>query len=155
MSAGVPHAVGIDEPQVVDRALRILHTGDWNTHLFDYPTLVIYLHAVVAIAALPVGRRERRVASLDALESAPSTRPAASTTALIGIATVWLTYRLGAELGRGGVALLGRGAAGGAIRMHVRESHFILTDMPMTALTTLAVWLAVAGRKGAAPTGLI
>ena len=49
VSAGVPHAVAIDEPQVVDRALRILHTGDWNTHLFDYPSLVIYVQAVVAI----------------------------------------------------------------------------------------------------------
>jgi len=44
LTAGVPHAVGIDEPQVVDRALRILRTGDWNPHLFDYPTLVIYLN---------------------------------------------------------------------------------------------------------------
>ena len=32
--------------------------------------------------------------------------------------------------------------------MHVRESHFILTDIPVTALTTLTVWLAVrAGRR--------
>ena len=39
LTAGVPHAVGIDEPQVVNRSLRILQTGDWNPHLFDYPTL--------------------------------------------------------------------------------------------------------------------
>src|SRR4051812_38880027 len=41
--SGVPFAVGVDEPAVVDRALRILRTGDWNPHVFDYPTLVIYL----------------------------------------------------------------------------------------------------------------
>ena len=39
--------------------------------------------------------------------------------------------------------------------MHVRESHFILTDVPMTALTTLAIWLAVRAarlRRPRAPT---
>ena len=49
LTAGVPYAVGIDEPQVVNRSLRILQTGDWNPHVFDYPTLVIYFHAAVAI----------------------------------------------------------------------------------------------------------
>ena len=63
---------------------------------------------------------------------------------------MWLTYRLGANLVRGAVALLG--AAQLACRpMHVRESHFVLTDVPMTALTTLAVWLAVRAGTAAAP----
>ena len=64
------------------------------------------------------------------------------------VATVWLTYRLGAELASHRIGLLA--AAQMAVRpLHVRESHFILTDVPMTALTTLAVWLSVrAARVG-------
>ena len=62
----MPHAVGIDEPQIVDRALRILHTGDWNTHIFDYPTLVIYLQAIVSIVRFLWGALKGEWASLDA-----------------------------------------------------------------------------------------
>ena len=53
--AGIPHAVGIDEPAVVDRGLRMVRTGDWNPHIFDYPTLVIYLHAAVALVRFLAG----------------------------------------------------------------------------------------------------
>jgi 4-amino-4-deoxy-L-arabinose transferase-like glycosyltransferase len=148
LTAGVPHAVGIDEPQVVDRALRILRTGDWNPHLFDYPSLVIYLHAAVAIARFLWGALSGEWASLDAYRIEAVYAAGRFVAALIGAATVWLTYRLGVELGARRAALLG--AAFLAVRpLHVRESHFILTDVPMTALTTLAVWLSVrAARLG-------
>src|SRR5688572_32749989 len=66
LDAGIPHAVGIDEPQVVDRALRILRTGDWNPHIFDYPTLVIYVHALVDILRFLWGALNGEWGSLDA-----------------------------------------------------------------------------------------
>jgi 4-amino-4-deoxy-L-arabinose transferase-like glycosyltransferase len=148
LNAGVPHAVGIDEPQIVDRALRILRTGDWNPHIFDYPTLVIYLQAMVAILRFLWGALNGQWASLDAFSIAAVYSSGRVVAAAIGIATVWLTYCLGRELSSRGVALLA--AAQLAVRpLHVRESHFILTDVPMTALTTLAVWLSVrAARLG-------
>ncbi len=142
LGAGVPHAVGIDEPQVVDRALRILHTGSWNTHLFDYPTLVIYLQAAVAILRFLWGALNGEWASLDAFSIQAVYSAGRFVTAAIGVATVWLTWRLARDLASRGVALLA--AAQLAVRsMHVRESHYILTDVPMTALTTLTLWLAV------------
>ena len=141
IAAGVPHAVGIDEPQVVDRALRILRTGDWNPHAFDYPSLVIYVHAVVAIGRFLWGAVNGEWASLDAFDIGAVYSTGRFVAASIGAATVWLIYRLGVELGARRAALLG--AALLAVHpMHVRESHFILTDVPMTALTTLAVWLS-------------
>ncbi|HEX6464288.1 MAG TPA: hypothetical protein VFZ98_07545, partial [Vicinamibacterales bacterium] len=39
LRAGVPYGVEVDEPFVVDHALRILRTGDWNPHVFNYPSL--------------------------------------------------------------------------------------------------------------------
>lgn len=148
LGAGVPHAVGIDEPQVVDRALRILREGSWNPHIFDYPTLVIYLHAVVDIARFLWGALKGEWASLDGFAITAVYGTGRFVAAMIGVATVWLTYRLGAELSSRRVALLA--AAELAVRpLHVRESHFVLTDVPMAALTTLAVWLSVrAARLG-------
>jgi 4-amino-4-deoxy-L-arabinose transferase-like glycosyltransferase len=150
-SAGVPYAVGIDEPQVVDRALRILHTGDWNPHLFDYPTLVIYFHAILAIGRYLWGAVEGEWRSLDTFDIRAIYTTGRVAAAMIGVATVWMTHRLGRELGSRRVGLLG--AAQLAVHpMHVRESHFILTDVPVTALTTLTVWLAVrAGRRRTVP----
>jgi 4-amino-4-deoxy-L-arabinose transferase-like glycosyltransferase len=148
LGAGIPHAVGIDEPQVVDRALRILRTGDWNPHVFDYPTLVIYLHAMVAIVRFMWGALKGEWGSLDGFSIGAVYMAGRFVAATIGVATVWLTYRLAAELSSRRVALLA--AAQMAVRpLHVRESHFILTDVPMTALTTLTVWLSVrAARLG-------
>ena len=142
LSAGVPHAVGIDEPQVVDRALRILHTGSWNTHLFDYPTLVIYLQACVQIVRFLWGALNGEWGSLDAFTITAVYAAGRFVTAVIGVATVWLAWRLARDLASRSVALLA--AAQLAVRsLHVRESHYILTDVPVTALTTLALWLSV------------
>jgi 4-amino-4-deoxy-L-arabinose transferase-like glycosyltransferase len=148
LTAGVPHAVGIDEPQVIDRAIRILKTGDWNTHLFDYPSLVIYFHAAVAIVRFLWGALSGEWTSLDGFTIAAIYEAGRAAAALVGVATVWLTYRLGAELGDRRAGLVGAALLAVA-PMHVRESQYILTDVPMTALATLAVWCAVrAARHG-------
>jgi len=147
LTAGVPHAVEIDEPIVVDHALQILRTGDWNPHVFNYPTLVIYLQAGVDIARFLLGALRGEWASLDSFHIAAVYDAGRCTAALIGVIGVWLTYRVGIELGSYRIGLLA--AALMAVRpMHVRESHFVLTDVPMSALMTLAMWLALrAGRR--------
>jgi 4-amino-4-deoxy-L-arabinose transferase-like glycosyltransferase len=147
LNAGLPYAVGIDEPIVVDHALRILRTGDWNPHVFNYPTLVIYLQAGLDIGRFLFGAAAGEWSSLDGFNITAVYQAGRFVAALIGVAGVWLTYRLGVELGSRPVALLA--AALMAVRpMHVRESHFVLTDVPMTALMTLAMWLMLcAGRR--------
>ena len=148
LTSGVPNAVGIDEPQVIDRAIRILRTGDWNTHIFDYPTLVIYVHAAIAIVRFLWGALQGEWSSLDGFTITAIYTTGRIAAALIGVATVWLTFKLATELSSRRVALFAA-ALLAVSPMHVRESHFILTDVPMTALTTLAVWLAVrAARLG-------
>jgi 4-amino-4-deoxy-L-arabinose transferase-like glycosyltransferase len=146
LDAGVPHAVGIDEPQIVDRAFRILRTGDWNTHIFNYPTLVIYVDALVYIARFLWGALKGQWSALDGFSVNAMYGAARTVTAIVGVATVWLIYELGARLADRRVGLIA--AAQLAVApMHVRESHYALTDAPMAALTTAAVWLAVrAGR---------
>jgi 4-amino-4-deoxy-L-arabinose transferase-like glycosyltransferase len=142
LTAGVPHAVGIDEPQVIDRAIRILRTGDWNTHVFDYPSLVIYFHAAVAIVRFLWGALNAEWASLDGFTIVAIYKTGRSVAALVGVATVWLTYKLGVEIAGHRVALVAAALLAVA-PMHVRESHYILTDVPMTALATLALWFAM------------
>ncbi|MCX6544305.1 MAG: glycosyltransferase family 39 protein [Acidobacteria bacterium] len=140
--AGVPFAAGIDEPLIVGRALRILQTGDWNTHAWNYPSLVIYLHALDAGARYLLGVLRGEWNSLSRMNIAAVFEVGRVVTALVGTATVWITYRIGRDLDS---PRLGLAAAAmlAVLPMHVRESHFMLTDVPMTALTTLSVWLAI------------
>jgi 4-amino-4-deoxy-L-arabinose transferase-like glycosyltransferase len=140
--SGVPHAVGIDEPAILDRALRILNTGDWNTHIFDYPTLVIYLHAIVSIALFLGGAVAGAWSSLAAFDIEAVYVTARLVTAVIGTLTVWLVFRIGEGIGGRALGLLAA-AQLAALPMHVRESHYALTDVPVTALSALAVWLAM------------
>jgi hypothetical protein len=142
LDAGIPHAVGIDEPQVMGRALAIIRTGDWNPHVFDYPTLVIYLHAVVAIGRFLLGAVRGEWNSLDGFSIDAAYGTGRLVAALIGVLTVYLTYRLARELtGRPAATLAAAQLA--VYPPHIRESHFILTDVPMTALTILALWLTL------------
>ena len=148
LRAGVPYAVDVDEPFVVDHALRILKTGDWNPHVFNYPSLVFYFQAAIQIVRFLWGALAGEWSSLDGFSIAAVYEAVRFATALIGVATVWMTYEIGVELGSRPVALLA--AAQMALRpMHVRESHFALTDVPMAALMLLATWYALrAGRRG-------
>jgi len=100
LNAGVPYAVGIDEPIVVDHALRILRTGDWNPHVFNYPTLVIYLQAALDIVRFLFGAVAGEWSSLDGFTMTAVYHTGRVAAALIGVTGVWLTYRLGVELGR-------------------------------------------------------
>jgi 4-amino-4-deoxy-L-arabinose transferase-like glycosyltransferase len=142
LSAGVPYAVGIDEPAVVNRALRILQTCSWNPGGFDYPSLVIYLQACVAAVRFVIGALQGQWTSLDRLDINAVYEAGRFVAAIIGTATVWLTYRLGKDVDSRALGLVAA-AEIAVFPMHVRESHFILTDVPATALVTLTLLLAL------------
>jgi 4-amino-4-deoxy-L-arabinose transferase-like glycosyltransferase len=140
-SAGLPFAVGIDEPAILDRVVRMLETNDWHPHFFFYPSLTFYLHAAVATGRYLLGAVAGEWTSLAAFDPAALYVAARVASAAIGAWTVWLLYRIGVELESPSLGLTA--AAFLALHsMHVRESHFALADVPVTALTTLAVLLA-------------
>ena len=67
-------------------------------------------------------------------------------TAIMGTATVWLVYRVGMRWG-GRTALLAA-VMFAVMPLHVRESHFVLTDVPVTFFVMLDA-AAVAARARA------
>src|SRR3982751_2081765 len=108
LTGGVRQAVGTAEPQVIDRAIRILQTGDWNTHIFDYPSLVIYVHAVVAIFRFLWGALNGEWNSLDAFSITAIYTTGRFVAAMIGVGTVWAVYRLGTPRGAADARVLRR-----------------------------------------------
>jgi 4-amino-4-deoxy-L-arabinose transferase-like glycosyltransferase len=144
---GIPYAVGVDEPEIMERVVNMMKTGDFNPHFFDYPTLFFYMQLPVAIARFLFGALSGSWHSLDQVSAAHFYLWARALTAAIGTATVFLLFQIGLRWGARH-ALLGAGLLA-VLPMHVRESHFVLTDVPATFFATLTFLLSlVAHEKG-------
>jgi 4-amino-4-deoxy-L-arabinose transferase-like glycosyltransferase len=134
---GIPFAVGADEPQIMERVVRMMKTGDLNPHFFEYPGLYLHAQLVVACLRFLAGALAGRWASLDAVSAADFYLWARALSALLGTATVWLVYRAGLHWGTRH-ALVAAGLMA-VVPQHVRESHYVATDIPLTFFTTLAL----------------
>jgi 4-amino-4-deoxy-L-arabinose transferase-like glycosyltransferase len=117
-----------DEQNIVPRAWRIVHGGGLDPHWFDYPTLVLYL-----------------LAPLQAWQDGPSYLTARLVIAGVGVGGVAAAWWLGrAAYGR--TAGLVAAAVVAVETVGVAYSHMAVTDIPMAALITVSLALAVTGR---------
>lgn len=149
ITAGAPFRLANDEPFVVGTALRVLQTGDFNPNFFDYGGLSIYLHTLVAACRLLLGEAAGEWWSVDHMWIGDYVTLARIVTAAMGVVTVFLVYRIGMRIGPS-VALLGA-LVMAVMPPHVRESHFALTDTPLTMLTTLVLLLSLRASERARP----
>lgn len=141
LGQGIPYALGVDEPEIMERAVRMMNTGDLHPHFFDYPGLYIYIQFAVACVRFVVGSIGGLWANLNQAPPAEFYLWARAVTATFGTATIALVYLIGRRISptTGLVA-----AAVFAVQsLHVRESHFVLTDVPMTFFIALAAVLTL------------
>jgi 4-amino-4-deoxy-L-arabinose transferase-like glycosyltransferase len=145
IGAGIPFNIGVDEPEIMSRVLQMMRTGDFNPHFFDYPGLYFYVQLGVAVVRFMVGATLGNWTSLDQVETANFYLTGRAVTALLGTLTVLLVYRIGMRWGARHAAL----AAGlmAVMPLHVRESHFVLTDVPATFLITLTLLLTLSAHE--------
>jgi hypothetical protein len=149
----VPHP---DEPAVVNIAQRMLVTGDLDPHRYTYPSLYIYLQALVYLPQLLWGFAQGAYRSVDDL---PATTDAVTTapgiylwgralTAALATGTILLTYGAGRRLYGPGVGLVA------ALLLAfepatIEDTHLITVDVPSAAFTALAFfWIAGLYRAG-------
>jgi 4-amino-4-deoxy-L-arabinose transferase-like glycosyltransferase len=141
ISAGLPYRIGVDEPVIAEHALRIMKTGDFDPHFYDYPGLYIYLQLLVGCVRFMTGAMDGLWRSLDEFHPEHLFLWTRSLNALTGVATVLVLYRAGLRWSQGAALL---GAALLAVwPNHVRESHFALTDVPLTFFTTLVLLVSL------------
>jgi 4-amino-4-deoxy-L-arabinose transferase-like glycosyltransferase len=141
VGAGIPYAVGVDEPQIMDRAVRMMKTGDFNPHFFDWPSLTIYLHFAVACVTFLIGAMRGYWSNLDQIGPMDFYLPSRTLTALAGTATVVLIYLAGRRWGMAEALLAAALLA--VVPNHVAGSHYVLTDVPTAFFTTLTFVLAL------------
>jgi 4-amino-4-deoxy-L-arabinose transferase-like glycosyltransferase len=134
---GIPFmAARPDEEVAVSIATRITE-GDPNPHFFHWPSLTFYVFAGAYWVAAVV----RRLFSMDAaLTVIDRVLIARTVVALAGTATVLVLFRMGrrvADARTGWLAALFLSVA----MLHVRDSHFAMSDVLMTLLLTASLAL--------------
>jgi len=146
LGSGIPHSVGVDEPEIMDRAVRMMKTGDFNPRFFDYPGLYIYLQLVVASLQFLAGATAGTWRSLTDAVPTDFYLWGRAVTATIGTATVLLVYLAGMRWGTRYALFAATLMA--VLPHHVRESHYILTDVPVTFFIALAFVLTLRASEG-------
>jgi 4-amino-4-deoxy-L-arabinose transferase-like glycosyltransferase len=116
-----------DEAPLLFPALTISQ-GDWNPHFFNYGTLYIYLVALPArVLGLAPGP----------LPEAPLYLLARLLSALFGVASVYLLFRLGSLIGGGRLGLLSA-AILALLPLHLVLSHYATVDAASVFFLLLA-----------------
>jgi 4-amino-4-deoxy-L-arabinose transferase-like glycosyltransferase len=145
LGAGIPFNIGVDEPEIMSRVVQMMRTGDFNPHFFDYPGLYFYVQLGVAVLRFLAGATLGEWSALDQVEAADFYVWGRAVTALLGTVTVLLVYRIGMRWGARHAAL----AAGlmAVMPLHVRESHYVLTDVPVTFFVALTLLLTLGAHE--------
>ncbi len=130
-----------DEHWLLNPALKMLRSGDFNPHFFIYPTLFIYVLLAVFSLTFVVGVSAGLWGGVGGIKIAPFLLAGRIAAGLMGTATMAAIYAAGKRLfdrQSGAVAAL----ALCLMPLHVSNSHFIVTDVPAGFFCALALWAA-------------
>jgi len=142
---GIPYAVQVDEPEIVERAFNMMRSGSLHPHFFDYPGLSLYLQLAVSIVRFLAGAIAGEWYMLGQAHGDAFYLWGRITVASFGVATVLLVYQVGMRWGARH-ALLASGLMA-VLPLHVRYSHYVLTDTPLTFFVTLTLLLSLAAHE--------
>jgi len=151
IGAGIPYAVQVDEPEIVERAVNMMRSGSLHPHFFDYPGLYIYVQLLVACARFVAGAISGQWGSLGEAPGGAFYLWGRAVTAMLGVVTVLLVYQIGARWGARH-ALLAAGLMA-VVPVHVRYAHYVLTDTPLTLFVTLTLLLSLSAHERATVRG--
>jgi hypothetical protein len=139
VSYGLPDLYHPDEPRIVERAVRF-HGGDLNPRFFNWPSL--YMYVMAGVYGLVFGASSGGVAGAFARDPALFYLVGRLVTALFGTATIAVLYFTG-RLAYGPVVGILAAALLAVDLLHVRDSHWVTTDVPLTFLVALATLYAL------------
>lgn len=140
-----------DEAYIINIAMRF-GTGDLNPHSFFYPSLYFYVLFTFYILYFVAGRLVGHFGSVTDFVSEYHLDPTGFflidrlLVALLGAATIIVVYRVARELFDTRTGLIAAFFTSVAF-LHVRDSHFGTTDVPLTFLVVLALFLVVKMRE--------
>ena len=141
LGAHLPFSPGVDEPEVMERAVRMMKTGELNPHFFDYPSLYIYVEGAASTVRFLVGATQGLWNGLGQAPTEAFYLWGRAVTAMFGTASVWVAHRAGLYWGR--LTALIAAVMLAVMPLHVRESHYTLTDVPATFFVVVTLLLSL------------
>ncbi len=146
LGAGIPNTLGVDEPQIMHRSVRMMKAGTLNPEgFFDYPGLYLYVQMGVATLRFIAGAMSGQWRSLNDVGPDQFYLWGRAVTAILGTLTVLVVYRIGMRWGARHALL--SAALLAVMPLHVRESHYVLTDIPTTFFVSVAFLLTLAAHE--------
>ncbi len=141
---GLPYTLHTDEPTIVDKALRILRTGDYNPHFFNYGSLTIYIQAIVYAAyfILRIAPGTENIHQITEMPNNLFYLPGRVSIVLAGVATVWLVYYLVADGYRSRTLGLIAASILAVLPVHVEESRYITPNVLSGLFATMSLMFA-------------
>jgi len=134
---GLPYAQARPDETAALGLAGSIRSGDLNPHFFHWPSLALYLFAGVH-AALSWTLRVMGVSTeLTFIELAPSAR---AVVAAAGTFTIVVLFSMARRMGGTTIGLVAALFLAVSI-LHVRDSHFAMTDVLMTMLSTASLAL--------------
>jgi len=117
------------------------YRGNFNSHFFNYPPLFMWAVSLCLWTWLEIGQLLgylQEPAAIDALVNTTTLHLIARIlSAALGAATVWILYRVALRVFDDSTALVAAFFLAVAF-LHVRDSHFGVTDVPATFMALLA-----------------
>lgn len=149
VSGSLPYVGHPDEPKVIDSAIHIVKSGDLNPHLYIWPSLYIYIQALLLKLHVFYGTLRGYYTGAQSLPDVTHIFTqdvgvylwARTLAAFVGAITIPVLYTVGKEMfnnsRRVGVAAAVMLAVS---PLHVQYSHFALTDAPLGLMGLLVLW---------------
>jgi 4-amino-4-deoxy-L-arabinose transferase-like glycosyltransferase len=147
---GAPFIYHADEHYVLHRALDVVREHDLNPHWFQYPTLLIYVQALLILilqpfvyAPLTTNAALNGIGPWDALpEQWPFVLAGRLLVALMGVVGVVLLAQAGRRwhstaTGASAALLLA------VLPLYVDSAHYLTTDVPAVMLIAATVWASL------------
>jgi 4-amino-4-deoxy-L-arabinose transferase-like glycosyltransferase len=148
----LPYLAHTDEPTQYNPAIQIIRTGDLNPHFFNYPSLTIYLDALVMYAGYGVGKLTGAFESIQDLRPIRTLEMSVgvvgtpsmlllgrATTAVMGALSVGVIYGLARQVTRSSWAPFVAALLLALSQTHVRLSHYMTVDVIATAFALACV----------------
>jgi hypothetical protein len=148
VQGSLPYPQHVDERPVLNAAAHVLKTGDWNPHLYQYPSLPLYMAAgglaLGVIAASGHGPDKLSVHHLGRLAGGAYEHPEVVRVprmlwATMGIVTLSAVAAIGFQLGGVSALLLTMAVLLVGTRIRVIASSYINVDTPMCMFTALCM----------------
>lgn len=149
ISGSLPYVAHPDEPKVIDSAIHIVKSGDLNPNLYIWPSLYIYIQALLLKLHVVWGTLR---GYYDGAASLPDVTHiftldsgvyiwARTLAAFIGAITIPLLYHVGKEMFNASRRVGLAAALMLAVSpLHVQYSHFALMDAPLGLMGILVLW---------------